>query len=422
MTQGPTQRAAQNSIYRAPHAPVLLKGLNAAGRAWGRDGAAWVRLDTDDLIRRAQASTGLSDWGDEPLREPLEVLCHSFENDARLNLGGRIVVRNYLKRLLENRLRMQRDFTQHPEILDVEIHRPVFIVGLPRTGSTLLQRLLARDPAVRSLATWEMIFPSPPPDDASIATDPRIARAAFRIKMMNWGAPDFVTAHELVVDEPEECVGLLMTTLISNAYELMNDLSGYRSWFGQQDQRGSYRYFKRQLQLLGWRRPRDHWVLKCPVHLFGIKALLDVFPDATLVQTHRDPVSVMPSVCSLFSVVQTLLSDYADPRLLGSDWVERWAQGCDDASTLRAAGAEPRFVDVAYKQMISDPFVAVRDIYAARGETFTPEAEAAMRRWLAGNPQHKHGKHQYRLEDYGLTADQVNTRFASYRERFAAYL
>lgn len=410
------------SEYRAPHAPALLKALNAAGRAWGRDGAAWIPLNRDDLIRRAEASTGLSDWGEEPLHEPLDVLCASFENDARLNFGGRIAVRNYLKRLLENRLRLQRDITQHPEILDVEIRKPVFIVGLPRTGSTLLQRLLARDPAVRSLATWEMLFPSPPPDDASAAGDPRIARAAFRIRLMNWAAPDFVTAHELQVNEPEECVSLLMTTLVSHAYELMNDLASYRAWFAQQDEQATYRYFKRQLQVLSWKRPRDHWVLKCPVHLFGIEPLMQVFPDATLVQTHRDPVSVMPSVCSLFSVVQTLLSDYADPRQLGGDWVQRWAQGCDEAIALRDAGAEARFIDVAYQQMIRDPFVCVRAIYAARGEPFTAEAETAMRNWLAGNPQHKHGKHSYRLEDYGLSAEQVDARFARYKQRYAAYL
>jgi hypothetical protein len=416
------QDAAPSGLYRSPSAPWPLRVLNWAGRSWGRDGAAWIRLDAEGMLARAEAATGLSDWGDEPLHEPLKVLCDSIENEARFNCGGRLVVRQFMDRILQYRLLMQRDFTQHPEILDVEIRKPIFIVGLPRTGSTLLQRLLARDPQVRWLATWEMLFPSPPPDDASVAKDRRIRKADGRIKALNWAAPDFVRAHELAVAEPEECVSLLQSTLISNAYELMNDLAGYRAWFNQQDLRVPYRYYKKQLQLLSWKRPRDHWVLKCPVHLFGLQAMLEVFPDATFVQTHRDPVSVMPSVCSLFSVVQTLLSDYADPRLLGGDWARRWAEGCNQAIDLREAGAESRFVDVAYKQMISDPFAAVRSIYEARGEAFTPEAEAAMRGWLADNPQHKHGKHHYRLEDYGLTADQVNSEFARYRQRFAAYL
>lgn len=422
MDQTGTAVAPGAPAYRRPRAPAALRWLNAAGRRYGHDGADWVRIDADELIARAERGTGLSDWGDEPLHEPLQVLCRSFEHDAGLNLGGRIVVRNYLTRLLSNRLRMQRDFRAHPQILDVEIRRPVFIVGLPRTGSTLLQRLLARDPQVRSLQTWEMLFPSPPPEEASYSTDPRIRRTAFRLGLLAWGAPDFVTAHELAVGEPEECVGLLQTTLVSSAYELMNELEGYRAWFAGQDLTAPYRYYKRQLQLLAWRMPRDHWVLKCPVHLFGVEALLKVFPDARLIQTHRDPVSVMPSVCSLFSVVQTLISDHADPRVLGKDWLERWARGCDDVMALRARGAEPHFIDVAYKRMISEPFTVVRELYEGDGRALSAEAEAAMRAWLGRNPQHKHGQHRYRLEDYGLSAAAVNQRFARYRERFAHWL
>lgn len=407
---------------RRPRAPAPLRLANWLGRRFGRDGASWVELSPQQLIRRAETLTGLSDWGPEPLLEPLTALCTSLENEARPNLVGRMIMRQFLGRILEYRLRMQRDFSAHPEILDVEIRRPVFIVGLPRTGSTLLQRLLARDPAVRWLATWEMMFPSPPPDDATVAHDPRIRIADRRLKSLNWAAPDFVMAHELAAGEPEECISLLQATLVSNAYELMTELESYRRWFQQQSLVDPYRYYKRELQLLAWKRPRDHWVLKCPVHLFGIDAILEVFPDATLIQTHRDPVSVMPSVCSLFSVVQNLLSDHARTHELGPEWCRRWAEACDAAIDARARGAEAHFIDIAYKDTVRDPIGVVRGIYERRGEALTPAAEAAMLAWMGGNPQHKHGKHVYRLEDYALTEAMVRERFARYYERFAAYL
>ncbi len=408
--------------YRRPRTPAPIRALNWLGRSVGRDGAAWIKIDPQQLIQQAEKTTGLRDWGKEPLMEPLSVLCASLNNEARPNVVGRMVMRQFLGRILEYRLLMQRDFAQHPEILDVEIRRPVFITGLPRTGSTLLQRLMARDPDVRWLATWEMMFPSPPPDDATVATDPRIKLADRRLKMLNWAAPDFVMAHELAVGEPEECISLLQSTLVSNAYELMNELAGYRAWFKEQDLADPYRYYKRQLQLLAWKRPRDHWVLKCPVHLFALDAILEVFPDATIIQTHRDPVTVMPSVCSLFSVVQTLLSDYADPRVLGKEWLDRWAQACDDAIDLRARVGDERFIDIAYKETVRNPIATVRSIYERRDEPFTPAAEAAMQGWMQQNPQHKHGKHVYRLEDYGLNESMVRQRFGRYREHFAAYI
>lgn len=403
-----------------PHTPWPLRALNGFGRTFG--GKSWVGLSADALIERAERTTGLSNWGGADIRTPLSVLVKSFDEDAGLNLGGRIVVRAYLHRLLCNRLKIENDIALHPDIESVEIRRPVFIVGLPRTGSTLLQRLLSRDPQVRSLQTWEMMFPSPPPEQASYASDPRIAEAARRLKVLMWAAPDFVAAHELAVGEPEECVGLLQTSLVTNAFELMTELRGYRDWYRQQDPRIAYRYYKRQLKHLQWRMARDHWVLKCPVHLFGLEALLQEFPDAIIVQTHREPVSVMPSVCSLFSVVQVLLCESADTHGLAADWVLRWARACDEAIALRERYPSAQFVDVSYRALITEPEATVAQLYAECGYSLSDAAIEAMRAWRAGNPQHKHGKHRYTLEQFGLTAEQVNAEFAHYTARFAALL
>lgn len=430
MSSAPASPLAEPAaVARLPRTPWPLRALNSGAHSLGGP-ARLVPLEVDRMLARAERATGLSTqapgaWGPAwagEVREALTVLLRSFNEDAGLNFGGRLVVRNYLHRLLCNRLRVERDIAAHPDIEAVAIKRPVFIVGLPRTGSTLLQRLMARDPQVRSLATWEMMFPSPPPEQATYASDPRIAATAWRLKLLLWAAPDFVAAHELAVGEPEECVGLLQTSLVTNAFELMTELRGYRDWYRQQDPRLAYRYYRRQLQHLQWRMPRDHWVLKCPVHLFGLDALLQEFPDAVIVQTHRSPVAVMPSVCSLFSVVQVLLCEQADTHELAADWLQRWAQACDEAIALRERHPQARFVDVSYKALVEDPWTTLRRLYVDAGHDLGDEALRAMQAWRDANPQHKHGTHRYTLEQFGLDADQVRARFAGYIERFAPLL
>lgn len=375
-------------------------------------------------MRSAERKTGLSDWGTESqdFRPGLNALMESLEHDAELNTLGRVMMRSYVQRLLENRLKIARDLREHAEIHKVEIRRPLFIVGFPRTGSTLLQRLLARDPGVRSLQTWEMMLPSPPPETASYASDPRIKISDRRVKALNWMAPEFAIAHELVAGEPEECVSLLQTSLVNSSFELMARIPGYRRWLLEQDQHAPYRYYRQQLQLLQWKHPKDHWVLKSPFHLLGIEALMDVFPDAVIVQTHRDPARVMPSLCSLFNVMHQLTSDQADPKQLGPSMLELLGWADDRAIDLRERIGDERFFDVSYRDLVSDPFETVRSIYTRFGYSLSAEAVTAMQAWHRENQQHKHGVHRYSLEMFGLSTEMVERRFARYNARFKDYL
>jgi hypothetical protein len=397
--------------------PLAIRLLNRLGRV-----ADKPKLDAATLVARAERATGLSDWGDYDFHSGLQVLAQSLEQDAQLNTIGRLLLREYLHRTLCNRLLVRRDLLQHPEIRDVEVKRPLFIVGLPRTGSTMLQRMLSRDPAVRSLQTWEMFHPSPPPESATYQTDPRIAQTARRLKSLDWMAPDFATAHEVVAGEPEECLGLQQATMTTPAFELMARIPSYERWFDQQDLRAAYGEYRLQLQHLQWKHSKDHWVLKSPFHIYGLEALLATFPDAVIVQTHRDPAQIMPSLCSLFSVMHTLTSDHASLTELGPHALARIGGVNDRTIDLRERIGDARFVDVGYRALVSDPLKAIGEIYARFGYDFAPTAQQAMRDWQQNNPQHKRGRHHYTLQQFGLTEAAVDRQFARYRERFKQHL
>lgn len=405
-----------------PGRPRLVRLLNAAGRRLAKDGSTWIKLDAPSLIAAAERSTGLSDWGPDEFRPAASVLLRSLNEESRLNTMGRLMLANGMNRFLVNRLKMQRDWTRHPRILDVPIRKPLFIIGFPRTGSTLLQRLLARDPEARSLQTWEMMQPSPPPEAENYRTDPRIIGANLRLKVLNWSAPDFSMVHEVAAGEPEECVTLLQNTFTTDAFELMANMPGYHDWVIRADMRAPYRYYKKELQLLQWKHEKDHWILKSPFHALGLPAIMELFPDAVVVQTHRDPAKVVPSMCSLYKVMHELTSDYAHPKALGAERLQQLSERNDVIMDLRGKLGDERFMDVAFSDMMSDPMAVVKRIYDRFGYTLRPAAEKAMRDWHASNPQHKLGVHRYTLEEFGLTPAAVSHKLKRYKERYAAYL
>ena len=405
-----------HDVSKENERPALISWLNELGSLLGL--GPRVSLEVEELIHQAQRSTGLSDWGDEDVRPALEILTRSLKEESNLSTVGRIIFRSYLNRLLSNRLKIQRDLTQMPEIRHMEVKRPLFIIGLPRTGSTLLQRLLARDPSVRSLQTWEMMCPSPPPAQETYLTDTRRRDAERRLKLLNWMAPEFASVHEWTAGEPEECLSLLQATLVSIVFEMMAPVPSYSQWLETQDLHQPYQYYRQQLQLLQYRMRGDHWVLKSPIHLFALKEVLEIFPDARIIMTHRDPVKILPSICSYFAVLYKLHCRDVDLTTLGPYWLEKWAAANDAAIDLREKVGNDRFLDVDYRRLVKEPFGVVKEIYDHFDYELSPEALDAMTRWHANNPQHKHGVHQYSLEQFGLTAEQVDRRFARYVAHF----
>ncbi len=399
---------------------TLVRSTNAAGAMLQRAGLSPVSLDEQGLLAAARRATGLDDLGDESFREPFREVLRGLESEARLTLVGRIAARQDLLGQLGNRLRLEADSRRHPEIGREEVRQPIFIVGLPRTGSTLLHHLLAQDPGSRVAQAWEVMFPSPPPEAATYRSDPRIDKAARQLRWFDALTPDFKTIHPLGAQLALECIAIMSPTFLSARFHTTYHVPTYQEWLERQDLRPAYQFHRRFLQQLQWRSPARRWVLKAPAHLFAFDALLETYPDARIVQTHRDPSTVLASVASLTAVLQRAFTDHLDPYEIGHEVSRRWTNGLDRAMRLRQSRRVPaeRFFDVHYHELVRDPMVVVRRIYAHFDVPLSEDASASMRRFLAANPKDKHGAHRYSLSSFGLEADDLVRRFKAYREYY----
>ncbi len=395
--------------------PFWVEMINGVGRGIRRFGSRWPKLSADDFMARARRKSGLSDFGDDRFLEGLNVLIDSFEREDSAHAFGRIFFREYCVSLLVNRLKIHADLTKHPEILDIPVRRPLFITGLPRSGTTFLHRLMSEDPSGRSMLFWEALEPSPSPERSTYKTDPRIARATKSMNLLYQLSPRLATAHEFAAESPEEDNNLFAHAFGAGILGFMFDAPDYMRWLDRQDLVPGYRYHKRQLQLLSWKFPADYWILKAPPHLYGLDALLTVYPDANIVVIHRDPLQALPSICSLAAGFRGIMTDRIDLRRLGAEFVEATAPGHERAIAARTTADSARFHDVRYPEMIADPVGTVQAICEHFGYDFSPEYEANARGYLATNPQHKNGVHRYRLEDFGLDDATVNRHFAGYR-------
>jgi len=403
-----------------PRHPFPIRAINAAGRTAARLGLRFPRLDGEGLLAAARKETGLDDFGPDSFRPGLRELLASLERDAALTAIGRAVARGQILSLLSNRLRLIDHRNRHSELADEEIRRPLFVLGLPRTGTTILYGLLAQDPAHRSPLSWEVSFPCPPPEPATYATDARIAQTDQQLGQLDRLAPGFKAIHSMAAELPQECAAIFAYEFLSIQFEATFDVPSYQAWLDEQDMRPAYRFHRSFLQHLQSRHPGERWVLKTPGHLPAIDALLDVYPDAMIVQTHRDPLEVMASVSSLECILRGAVSDDIDPHAVGRQQVALWSQILrrGTAARDRAKGESDRFFDVHFADLLADPIDCVKRIYAHFSLPLTPEAEERMRRFLADNARDKHGVHHYTLETFGIDPAEAGRHFEEYCERF----
>jgi hypothetical protein len=394
--------------------------VKRGSRLLGRTGPRLVRLGDVELMEEAQRRTGLSDFGAPDFREALRRFLQACDTEGQLTLLGRIAVRQDTLRLLANRLKIQQDRQRNPAIGAEVIQRPLFVTGLPRTGTTLLHGLLAQDPANRVPLNWELMFPSPPPDRHTYTHDRRIELADRQIRWFHRLAPDFPKIHPVAARLAEECVIITSHTFLSFQFQTTYDLPSYQSWLEASDLRPCYEMHKQFLQHLQWRGPRGQWVLKAPPHVFGLEALFAVYPDAGVIFTHRDPLEVVPSVASLHTVLRSTFSDAVNPRAVGAELTRRWADGITRGLRSRDAGCAPadRFCDVRYADLVSNPLDTARRIYQHFGMSLSMTAGERMRRFLAEHPKDKHGRHEYSLAQFGFSAEEERERYRAYRERF----
>jgi len=379
-------------------------------------------LDAAQLVETAVAETGLSDFGDDSYRPGLDRLVDALENEAELTALGQEILGMRLRMLLANRLRIEDVYRRHPTIDDQAVDGPLFIIGLPRTGTTALSQLLSLDPQIRSLRLWESSDPVPPPETATEDSDPRIAETERGLEAMDATFPRMASLHYQTATGPTECQDLLGMAFRTAHFDGMAHIPSYRAWALDCDMVPAYRYHRRVLRLLQWHCPPRLWHLKTPVHMLALDDLDTAYPDARFLWTHRHPAEVLGSVCSLVAYVRSWVSDRDDTGQLGVQQVALWSEALRRALAFREKIGEHRFADVAFAPLNDDPVATVGHAYDHFGLELSDEAARRMAAWSTENAQGAHGVHHYALEDFGLTGAAVAEQFRFYTERFASAL
>jgi hypothetical protein len=401
----------------APHRPRVVRWLNRLGPVLA---PRWPSLDPDEIIRTAARKAKSESFGNLGFTDRLPRIVEAVEREGELHWIGRLAVRRSLEMSLESRFGIYRHRDAHPEIVGVPIEKPVFIVGFPRTGTTILFNLLGQDPANRVPEGWEVQFPNPPPEPESYTSDPRIRRAYKYFAQMDQMAPELPAIHEVGAQLPQECMPILAQTLLSPQPGIVYNIPSYQTWVDQQSATPSYVYHRHFLEHLQSRYMKERWVLKSPVHLRTLDALLDEYPDARLIFTHRDPAKTIPSLASLIYTIRGIVTDSVDPEAVGREQFHWWADSLDHAMAVRARHADKadQFIDLHFEDFVADPVAAVGSAYEKLSIPWSDEIEQRMRAFLAEHPRGKHGSHRYELDDFGLRIGDIRERFADYCKTF----
>jgi len=368
----------------------------------------------------------LSDFGPEGWRQGLEVWLEGIQNDKELSPVGKLTAHGTSVSFLKNRLLLEDLIKANPEILDVQLEAPVVIAGLPRSGTTHLHNLLGTAPNFRSLPWWEALEPvlAPAEKVAPGETDPRILRAQAGIEARNSVLPYFDAMHEMTWDHVHEEIHLLGMDFGTMFLENMGigAVPTYRDFYLQEDQTPHYQYMRRILQVLTWLRGGTRWVLKSPQHLEQFGPLMNVFPDATYVITHRDPVSTVASFSTMISYSTRMSAAKPDPHYLGHYWAERIETMLEQCTRDRALIPAKQSVDLLFHEYMGAELDVVKNIYALAGIEFDGAAQAAIDTYQAEHPRGRFGRVRYDLKDFGLDGEELRERFRFYTDRFPVRL
>jgi hypothetical protein len=381
-------------------------------------------FDESTVVAAACAVDGLTDFGEEDFHEPLRMLLGSYAEAPIHSLGAKIL-HGSVVRSLANRLRARHWFTTHPEIADEVIEAPLVVVGMMRSGTTLIQRLLASDPRHFCTMGFESLEPAPRLGVSPDHPDPRIPDAEAREKMTREFAPEYFSIHPSYARQAEEEIMFLADAFLSHVPEASCDVPAYREWIDGEDFAPAYRHLRITLQLLQWEKKRrgqrrGRWVLKTPAHLGYLDTLLATFPDAHVIHMHRDPVQTITSGASLNTTLWRMHAADVDPCEVGRQWIRRmsWTNRRAMAARDRMPDEAGRFTDIGFREAVTDPMAQIERIYRRVGIELTDEARRAMNGWRADDAKEKVAKHTYTPEQFGLTAEQIRAEFADYASRF----
>lgn len=382
------------------------------------------QLDEKALIASAiSKANGLRDFGEGQPLNALHQLLDSMNKEAELSAVGRFFIKQWVINTLKSRLEFQKYWEQHPELSHTEIKKPLFIVGLPRTGTTILLNLLAQDKNHRSPLAWECMTPYPRPGENPKLDASRI-KSADRIFYFILGVmrPEILAIHEVQAEWPQECTLITEFEFMAISYPAMYNVPSYQAWMNQQSFVPAFEFHKRFLQYL----PKDEnqkWLLKSPGHLGVLDSLLEVYPDAQIIQTHRDPAECIPSLASFGYYLRTMYSDSpscCDKLSIGSQTKETWVHHLNRSVEVRDQHPDKKnqFYDLHYAEFLKDPIQEIEKIYTYFDKPFPEETALRMKKFLASNQQGKHGKHTYNLTDYGYSKESLRQDFEFYINRF----
>jgi hypothetical protein len=377
-------------------------------------------LDADALHAKASADTGLNDFGPEDYRERLDVYLAALREIGGLHAAGVVNFYGQLLQLLKNRLLLTDLLTRHPEIDDIELAPPVVIAGLPRTGTTHLHNLLAAPPTFRTMPYWESVEPFPLPQEAGVEPDPRRARMDVAVSVINTVMPHFALMHEMTTDHVHEEIQLLANDVSTMLFETLGEVPRWRDYYRTHDQTPHYECLARQLKAMQFLRGGRRWLLKSPQHLEQVPVLDRVFPGSIVVFTHRDPVPVALSMIAMIAYSARMHRSPVPVEQIADSWIDRLDQMLTALVRDRDTIGPQRSIDMRFNDFMADEAGAAERVYALAGEPFTEEARTAVAGYLAGHQRGRLGNVETSYEMFGLTEDDLRSRFAPYVERFLA--
>jgi hypothetical protein len=395
-----------------------LRAINAIGAGLNRLGLDRPALSCESVIEAAVKAAGCDDFGSDSYHEPLDVFVTACRSEAELTTFGRFLVARMLQRALANRLALQQWATEHPQVRAEAITGPWVIVGLPRTGTSILSMLLGLDPRSRPLLQWEAAHPVPPTTVAEASADPRIGRTDKDLAGLLRLNPPLRAMHPFGATLAEECVTLFMYDLRTLALETQAHVPSYARWLEQADMTPAYEQHRLALQTLQSRRPTERWILKTPNHLWHLDALLAAYPDARIIWTHRDPGPVVTSLASLANAGQLPQTRRRDPLPTATEWRRKCEFALRSAMAYDDKAPSGWCRHLYYDSLLADPVAAVRELYLSFGDEVSDEHAERMTALLADRPQDAFGRHRYDPADFGWTYAEISEQFSYYTGRY----